>query len=346
MVYRLIVLLLTFWAADIQAQDLTYKPYAIGFYNVENLFDTLDNTLINDEEFLPDGKRVWTSDKYEDKIANLASVISQLGLDLCKQGISILGISEIENDTVLSDLIMHPLLKSRNYNYVHCSSRDSRGIDVGLIYDQDEFKVEKWGLVKVDIESMGSSRPTRDVLWVSGYLDGEKVYISVNHWPSRSGGEKRTAIYRNKAAEVNRASIDSILLEDPLAKIFVLGDMNDDPNNDSMTKYLRAKSKIKFVGDDDMFNPMFEFYKKGIGSTAYRDRWSLFDQVVMSSALVSDEKQGLKFHKAVIYNKNFLIQKWGQYKGYPFRTFSGDEYQGGYSDHFPVFVYLIKEISS
>lgn len=322
--------------------DSKFKAYAVGFYNVENLFDTLDNPAINDEEFTPDGKRVWNGVKYKDKVANIASVISQLGLEMCEQGISLLGISEIENDTVIEDLVTHPVIRSRNYDYVHHSSKDGRGIDVALIYDKDVFDPINVVPYTVDIKSMGSSRPTRDVLLVSGNLDGELVHITVNHWPSRSGGEKRTSKYRNLAAQVNRHILDSLLQMDSESKVFILGDMNDDPNNDSMTKYLRAKSKAKNVGLDDMFNPYSNLHKQGLGTTAYRDRWSLFDQIVMSNGLLNN--RDLKYHKAVIFNKKYMIQKWGRYKGYPFRTFSGDEYQGGYSDHFPVFVYLLKPV--
>ncbi|NNE25329.1 MAG: endonuclease/exonuclease/phosphatase family protein [Saprospiraceae bacterium] len=328
----------------LQAQERQFKAYAVGFYNVENLFDTVDNNMIRDEEFTPDGKKVWTHDKYTDKIANLASVISQLGLSLCPEGISLLGISEIENDTVIIDLINHPLLRSRNYGIVHHSSPDGRGIDVALIYDKDVFNPLSVKPYKVDIQSLGSSRPTRDVLLVSGELDGELIHLTVNHWPSRSGGEKRTAKFRNKAAEVNRYILDSLLLDDPKAKFIVLGDLNDDTNNESLTKYLRAKFKPKAVGPDDMYNPMHALFQKGYGTTAWRDRWSLFDQLVLSHAWLDKEQDDLHFHQAVIFNKKYLIQKWGKYKGYPFRTFDGDEYQGGYSDHFPVLVYLLKSI--
>lgn len=333
-----------FVALKAESQDAKYQAYAVGFYNVENLFDTTDNTVIKDEEFLPDGDRVWTAEKYKDKVANLASVISQLGLDLCQQGISVLGISEIENDTVLVDLVNHPLLRSRNYDYVHINSRDLRGIDVGLIYDKDVFTPLESGLKKVDLTALGGTRPTRDVLWVKGMLEEEEIIVTVNHWPSRSGGEKRTAEFRNEAARVNRVLIDSLLAEDPDAKIIVMGDMNDDPNNKSMTSYLRCKSKIKSTGADDMFNPYHQLYKNGLGTTAWRDRWSLFDQIAVSHGLINNKTNGLQYHKAVIFNKKFLIQPWGKYKGYPFRTFDGDEYQGGYSDHFPVFIYLIKQV--
>ena len=255
-----------------------------------------------------------------------------------------LGVSEIENDTVLRDLIKHPLIANRNYDIVHRNSKDRRGIDVALIYDKDVFEPLDVTMHPVNIFKLGSSRPTRDVMLVSGLLDGELIHITVNHWPSRSGGQKKSAKYRNLAAAVNREIIDSLHAKDPASKIIILGDFNDDPTNESLTQYLRAKGKIKSVGADDMYNPMMAYFKKGKGTTAYRDRWSLFDQLVVNKPLIDKSGDGLKFHSANIFNKKYLIQKWGKYKGYPFRTFDFDEYQGGYSDHFPVYIYLLKEI--
>ncbi len=324
----------------VSAQSKSAKYYTVGFYNVENLFDTIDNTTIKDEEFLPDGKKNWNSTNYNDKLANIASVISQLGKDKCPDGFSLLGLSEIENDTVIKDLISHPLLASRNLDYVHYDSPDARGIDVGLIYDADVFSPTRSSVHPVKHPDDEEARKTRDVLLVEGLLGDEKIYITVNHWPSRSGGEKRSLRYRNQAALVNRNLVNSILLTDPSANIIIVGDLNDDPTSESVAKYLRAKKKIKQVGPDDLYNPMHNYYKKGHGSNAYRDRWSLFDQVIVSHGLVDNSDEGLQFVAASIFKKNYLVQKFGQYKGYPKRTFDGDVYQGGFSDHFPVFIYL------
>ncbi len=326
------------------AQDTQYKAYSIGFYNVENLFDTLDNTEINDEEFTPGGKRSWTKDKYEDKIANLASVISQLGKEMTPHGLAILGISEIENDTVLNDLIRHPNLASRPLSTVHHNSSDRRGIDVAMIYDTTQFKPLNVKAFPVPNPKGESSRPTRDVLLVSGLLNDQLIHCTVNHWPSRSGGEKRSFEFRNNAAKVNRSIVDSLTMNDPDAKIIIMGDLNDDPTSESIKTHLRAKYKKKAVGPDDLYNPMHQFYKKGYGSNAYRDKWSLFDQIIVSHGLLEPQDNALKFYKAQIFNKPYLIQKFGKYKGYPFRTFDGDNYVSGYSDHLPVFIYLLQEV--
>lgn len=342
----IVVLLILGIGGNVKAQDTDLRPFAIGFYNLENLFDTKNDTLIDDEEFLPTGKKAWTEEKYKEKVANMAAVISQLGKELCVDGISILAVSEIENESVLLDLVNHPLLVKRNYGVVHVDSKDKRGIDVAFLYSKDHFVPENTKAYLVDITDgdTTSTRHTRDVFLLSGLLDGERIHLTANHWPSRSGGEKRGAKNRNKAAAINRSILDSLLIEDPSAKLIVMGDMNDDPNNDSLVKHLRSKKKAKKVEETDIFNPMHALFDRGLGTTAYRDSWSLFDQILLSPAFLAKKNEGVYYHKAVIYNKSYLLQKKGKYKGYPLRTFDGDVYQGGYSDHLPVYVYLLKEV--
>ncbi|MBK7680712.1 MAG: hypothetical protein IPJ29_15190 [Chitinophagaceae bacterium] len=167
------------------------QTYGYQFYNLENLFDTLDNTLINDEEFLPNGPRNYNGKIYFDKLNKLATVISQIGIEANPDGPAILGVAEVENDTVLNDLIRQPLIAKRNYKIVHYDSKDARGIDVGLLYNPKYFTVEASD--KLYVQLPGGSKDayyTRDILWVRGKLDGETIHVYVNHWPSRSGGEK------------------------------------------------------------------------------------------------------------------------------------------------------------
>ncbi len=329
---------------QLNAQMNDYKVACVAFYNLENLFDTENDTLINDEEFLPDGKRSWTKDRYQEKLDNMAFVISKLGTDVTPFGATIIGVSEIENRKVLEDLVEHSLLVERNYKIVHFDSPDKRGIDVALLYQEKQFQVDSARALTLDLTELGSTRPTRDILYVEGTLDGEKMYFLVNHWPSRGGGEKKTKQYRNAGARLVKSVIDSLTEEDVNSKVFILGDLNDDPSSESVKSILRAKSKKSEVSNGGIFNPMADFYRRGIGSNAYRDAWSLFDQILMTSGLLDKEQQGYFHYKTIIYNKKFLIQKNGKYRGYPFRTFSGSEYIGGYSDHFPVFVYLAKKV--
>ncbi len=318
---------------------------AVGFYNFENLFDTVDDTLKNDEEFLPNGTRLWTDEVYKDKLKNLARVVSELGTDVTPDGVAILGVSEIENRKVLEDFAKQPAVAARNYQVVHFDSPDERGVDVGLIYQPKYFKVTASKSIPLLIYGDDGERNfTRDILYVAGLLDGEPLHVLVNHWPSRRGGEAATQPYRNAAALICKNVKDSLEQIDPHAKVIVMGDLNDDPTSPSVKKIMASKHKQEDVEPGDFFNPMYEFFKKGIGTTAYRDAWSLFDQIILSSGLMGKKQTGYHYYKAQVFNKPYLIQKTGQYKGYPFRTFDFDNYIGGYSDHFPVCVFLVKEV--
>jgi hypothetical protein len=340
---QLFTLFIFFLVSQISFSQQQYKVACIGFYNLENLFDTVDDTLINDEEFLPEGLRKWTPDVYEEKKRNLARVISELGTELTPDGVAILGVAEIENRFVLEDLVKQPAIVSRNYQVVHHDSPDRRGIDVGLLYQPKYFTVTGSRAIPLLIYSDDGERIyTRDILHVAGLLDGEPLHVLVNHWPSRRGGEAATQPFRNAGALICKNVKDSLLQIDPNAKVIVMGDLNDDPTSPSVKKVLAAKGKKPDVKDGDFFNPMFDYFKKGIGTLAYRDAWSLFDQIILSEGLVDEDQAGFRFYKAQVYNENYLIQKTGQFKGYPYRTFDFDNYIAGYSDHFPVFVYLLK----
>lgn len=326
------------------AQESQYKILSYGFYNLENLFDTQNDTTINDEDFLPEGKNKWTDEKYNEKLANMAFVISKIGIEDVPTGLSVLGVSEVENRKVLEDLVNQSAIKDRNYQIVHHESPDWRGIDVALLYNPNHFTpVEKKTFEVPIFNSDGERRYTRDVLMVKGLLDSDTITFLVNHWPSRSGGEKRSAPRRIKAASVVKGVVDSLLAVNPNAKISIMGDLNDDPTSTSVKKYLKTKTRLKKLKEGDIYNAFNDFYRRGLGSNAYRDNWSLFDQIMITKSLAMGS-EGYTFYKARIFNKKFLIQKSGKYRGYPFRTFSGNTYQGGYSDHFPVYMYLIKEI--
>lgn len=340
-----LLFILNFIILQLHSQTNTpkYKMVAVGFYNLENLFDTENDTLINDEEFLPDGARAWTNERYQEKSANMAYVISQIGIENVKSGLSILGVAEIENRRVLEDLVKQSSIKERNYQIVHYDSPDGRGVDVGLLYNPKHFTVLSSQAIPLMIFDEGKRRNTRDVLYVKGLLESDTLHVLVNHWPSRGGGPI-TVKHRNSGAKLCRNVIDSINAVVPLSKIIVMGDLNDDPTNESIKSYLRAVDNIKDVKKTGIFNPYEDMFRRGIGSNAYQDTWSLFDQVIISQGLCDKNDKGYSFFKANLFNKKFLIQASGQYKDYPFRTFSGDKYQGGYSDHFPSYIYMIKPI--
>ncbi|HBL79937.1 endonuclease/exonuclease/phosphatase family protein [Aequorivita vladivostokensis] len=332
-------------AVSFGQNEKQYKVTTIAFYNVENLFDYEDDPLIFDDDRTPEGKDHWTQEIYEAKLANMAKVISEIGEDVTGTSPTIIGLSEIENRRVLEDLLNQAPLVSKDYGIVHFDSPDRRGIDVALLYQKKLFtptNYKAYELLLYDDEDRSKRIYTRDQLLVSGMLDGEKIHVIVNHWPSRSGGEARSRPKRIKAAELNRHIMDSLFSEDPYAKIITMGDLNDDPTNQSVKDILKAKSEREDMKLKELYNPMEDMFKKGLGTLAYRDGWNLFDQIIISTELTKKEYSSYRFYKAGIFNKNYLATPRGQYKGYPFRSFVNG-YTGGYSDHFPVFIYLIKE---
>ena len=321
-----------------------YQIRTIAFYNLENLFDTINDSLVFDDDRTPSGKDNWTEDRYWKKIKNLSKVISDIGSENSRSGPDLLGICEAENRNVLEDLIIQTTLQKKDYGIVHFDSPDERGIDVGLLYAKSSFIPISFVSRRLLLTNEEGFRDyTRDQLVVEGLLDNEKIYVIVNHWPSRSGGELRSRPYRLKAAELNKRIIDSLRYVNPNAKIISMGDFNDDPISPSFKKILKAKGKEKQLDSLGLFNPMESLFKKGIGSLAYRDQWNLFDQIYLTANLFNNP-EGYRFWKANVFNPPYLIDPKGMYKGYPLRTYAGGSYIGGYSDHFPVYVHLIREV--
>ena len=316
----------------------------IGFYNLENLYDTIDQDFVQDEEFTPDGTRRYTGATYWDKLSKLEQVLSELGTDHSPDGLAIIGVAEIENRSVLKDLCNQPKLKSRDYKIVHYDSKDARGVDVGLLYNPKYFKVMKSDKIFVDMSDLGEGK-TRDILWVQGVFMGEIIHVMVGHWPSRRGGEEASMARRCRAAQVMRAKADSIYKENPLANIIVMGDLNDDPTSPSLVECLKATGNQEEAKDGTFFNPFYSYFKNGIGTLAYNDSWNLFDQIVVSPSLLQKEN-ALKYDGGFIFSRSYMTQMDGQYKGYPFRTYNGDIYQGGYSDHFPTYIVFKKQVAS
>lgn len=322
-----------------------FKVHTIAFYNVENLFDTINDPNKFDEASPIMELKSGREEVYVKKVQNMAYAISKIGADISKNTPVVIGLSEVENRSVIEDLANDPALVSKNYGIIHYESPDERGIDVALMFQKSLFKPLNSKSFELKLrDSDGDRDYTRDQLLVSGYLDGDLMHIIVNHWPSRSGGEARSRSKREEAAALNRRIIDSLQSDDPYAKIFTMGDLNDNPNNSSLKKVLKAKGDKNRIGFKGLYNPMEGFFKKGLGSNAYRDSWSLFDQIIISQPLLEDDYSSYRFFKAGIFNAQFLITKKGQFKGYPFRSFSWGGFTNGYSDHFPVYVHVIKEV--
>ena len=336
-IYLIILIIFT----SLSAMGQKYNIYGVGFYNVENLFDTELDETINDVDFTPQGSYNWTPYKYRKKLSNLAFVINQIGNKYLPNGLAILGVSEVENRTVLEDLVNTAPLKDRNWQIVHQDSPDWRGIDVALLYDPQQFTVTSYE--SIPYNDPDTTFKTRDHLLVNGILAGEPVHVIVNHWPSRRGGQASSGKREWGAANCKRIS-DSICAVNPNANVIIMGDFNDDPTDRSTRVVLDAKKRIKDVKDCGLFNTMWDFYDRGIGSIGYKGQWNLFDQIVISKSLLNKKEGKLEYWKAEIFNKEFLIQKEGKNKGYPLRTFRDNVFIDGYSDHFPTLIYLIKEI--
>lgn len=344
--YLIITLFFFFFINTFSQEKRTFKVHTVAFYNLENLFDTINNPNKFDEASPIMELNFNRGDVYKKKVKNMAKVISEIGADVSKNSPVIIGISEVENRQVIEDLANDSALVKKDYGIVHFESPDARGIDVALMYQKAFFTPIQTSNHELKIYDDNTRKRvyTRDQLLVSGKLEGELIHVIVNHWPSRSGGEARSRPKRIAAAKLNKRIIDSLQAIDPYAKIFTMGDLNDDPTNASVKDILKAekdKDKVKLKG---IYNPMEDFFRKGLGSNAYRDAWSLFDQILITKPLLEKDYSSFRFYKAGIFNKQYLTNKKGRYKGYPFRSFADGSFTNGYSDHFPVYVHIIKEI--
>ncbi len=324
----------------------TYKIHTVAFYNLENLFDTINDPTKFDEASPMMELKIDRESIYKKKVRNMARVISEIGLDVTNNSPAIIGVSEVENRAVLEDLVNDSLLIKKNYGIVHYSSPDARGIDVALLYQKELFSPMSSSSHELKLYDDESQKRvyTRDQLLVSGNLDGELIHVIVNHWPSRSGGQARSNSKRIAAAKLTKRLVDSVQSIDPYAKMFITGDLNDNPTDASVKTILKAEKNQNRVGLKGIYNPYESFFKNGIGTTAYRDNWSLFDQILLTKPLLEKDYSSFQFYKAGIFNRQYLITKTGTYKGYPFRSWSNGGFSDGFSDHFPVYVYVIKEV--
>ena len=313
-----------------------FSVYAIGFYNVENLFDTMHDEGKNDHDFTPNGSYQWNEMKYSHKLHNMATVLSEMGTDVLPNvGSAVIGLAEVENDHAMRDLTSQPELQSP----------DKRGIDCALIYNPKMFSVRDTKLVPYIYDlPQDSTRATRGFLTVSGTLAGEHVTVVVCHLPSRGAGSH----YREIGGKQLKALKDSLLRVDPKVKVLVMGDMNDDPTNKSMHECLSAKAEINEVGANDMYNPWYNvLVKDATGTLQYQGKWNLFDQIIMTPNLLNKngkkDYSELKFWKNQIFRRDYLFQESGKYKGNTKRTTAGGVWLDGYSDHLPVVTYFVKE---
>lgn len=328
----------------LSAQTDVTKPlvYGVAFYNLENLFDTINNNGQYDLEFSPNGARQWNGEKYWSKINNLAYCISKMVTKNTPMGPAIIGVSEIENKSVLDDLVRADDIRQWRLQVVHHDSPDRRGVDVGLLYNPRLFKVLNVTNHTLKIPGYDSFR-TRDQMCVTGILGGDTLSVIVNHWPSRLGGQERSSYLREAAAALSKHIADSLWAIRPNQGVIVMGDLNDDPHDKSCAKVLGAKRDEKDVTAHEFFNPWWKILDKGIGTLCYKGQWNLFDQIIVSGTLLQrNGDSSVVYSSCKVNNFDFLFDTEGNRQGYPKRTYSGGAWLNGYSDHFPTIIFLRK----
>ena len=354
--YIFLALALCCTGAD--AKKKAERAYVIGFYNLENLFDTYNDPAKNDEEFLPDGKNKWTDVKYQKKLSNMARVIKEMKEENGRYH-TILGVSEIENRLVLEDLVSDPQIADANYQIIHYDGPDRRGVDVALLYKPEQFTYLDSESIPYTFE--GSSIDfvmtkkeqdyfkTRDILMVHGTIDGEHFAFYVAHLPSRAGDKKGSNQLRDRGGEIMYEHAMKMQQKYPGIKIVCMGDMNDNPTDPSMAEYLHGKEFLEDVSDTDFYSPFIRLLKDGHGSLAYRGVWSIYDLLLVNRSLAEAPDGGLKLaalgkkqYHGHVFKKAFLTNQEGQYKGTPFRTFSNGAFIGGYSDHYPTYIIITR----
>ncbi|ROS85525.1 endonuclease/exonuclease/phosphatase family protein [uncultured Duncaniella sp.] len=339
----LLPLLALLTALGVSAQSDPRQPlvFGVAFYNLENLFDTINNNGKYDLEFSPQGSRQWNSEKYWSKINNLAYCISKMVTKNTPMGPAIIGVSEIENKSVLDDLVRAKDIKQWRLQVVHHDSPDRRGVDVGLLYNPRLFKVLDVTNHTLVIPDNPNFR-TRDQMCVTGILDGDTLSVIVNHWPSRLGGQERSSYLREAAGELSKHIADSLWAIRPNQGVIVMGDLNDDPQDKSCAVELGAKRDQDKVEPHGFFNPWWRVLDKGIGTLAYKGQWNLFDQIIISGTLLKHNHAPLQYSSCKVNNFDFLFDTEGQRQGYPKRTFASGAWLNGYSDHFPTIIFLHK----
>lgn len=346
MMKKIAILSLLFLAAvQLFAQNAPYDParnFTVVFYNVENLFDTINSPGINDGEFTPSGSYQWNTKPYRKKLEDIAKVLSSVNpLELPE----IIGLCEVENKEVLTDLIRTGQMQGGNYAIVHETGPDARGIDVALLYRQNAFNYLSHKAIPVNFPFDSNSK-TRDILYVKG-LAAEKdtFHLFVNHWSSRVGGEVQTEPKRVFAAMKLRNHVDSLFRINPVAKILIMGDFNDEPTNASVFQFLNANNKRKNYAYNELYNLMYDIHNMEIQGTYYfRGNWNMLDHLIVSRPFF-DKTQGyfLEYESGKIFRAPWMLEKANRNGDEPpLRTFTGREYKGGPSDHLPVYMILQK----
>jgi len=309
----------------------------VVFYNVENLFDIYDDPLTDDNQFLPDSEKAWTQDRYDKKLANLSRVIKAVGNGSVPD---IIGLCEVENKAVVSDLIKN-LERSDSYKIVHKDSPDARGIDAALIYNADKFELVSEDFLKIDLPVPFDSMTTRDIVYAELKSGGENIHIFVNHWSSRRGGEEKTRPKRAASASAARAKVESIMAKDPEAKILLMGDFNDEPSDPSLISVLKAHHTTGRLETGQLYNLSAQLAQDStVGTYNYRGKWNVLDQFIVSADFLTDRKGLHSGNSARVFRKKWLTYNDKKDGPKPSKTYGGKNYYGGFSDHYPIYIDL------
>jgi hypothetical protein len=335
----LIIIVLLIPTSNAQEADTLY----VAFWNLQNLFDTVDDPEKNDESFLPDGDMEFTPERLDKQMYNLSRVIRSMNNG---KGPDLLGVCEVENQAVLENMVTK-YLNDLNYKIAYLESPDNRGIDNGLLYKANKFKLLN---LQAETVYLSDGWPTRLIFGVNLLTESdEKITVFVNHWPSRRGGREESEPNRIAAAQTLRGAVDRIFAIDDAAKIFVIGDFNDEPLNISVLETLKAyplkcdslHAEFEEESAGELYNLSYPAFESGFGTYKYKDDWNMLDQVIVSGSIVTSENFFYLCNSFKIYKPNYIVTHSGQFKGAPFPTYGGRMYLGGYSDHFPVIAKFI-----
>lgn len=333
----LVLLTLTSFSQEKQDNQGEGRTFRVMFYNVENLFDIYDDTLTNDDEFTPGGARHWNNKRFYTKLNSIAKVIMAAGQ---WSPPALVGLCEIENRFVLERLVYETPLARSGYKIVHHESPDHRGIDVALLYRGEDFELFSDTAISVGF-AWDTTSATRDILYVKGLIGGTKMlHVFINHWPSRYGGFMNTIEKRNEAARLLKLHTDSLFAINPGVSVLIMGDFNDDPADESISNILCAKHPEKADSLPGLYNLMLNRQDDWPnGSLKFREGWNAFDQIIVSgSMLLQDSEVRAAGGGATVFHAPFLLEDDETFLGSrPYRTFNGFKYQGGFSDHLPVF---------
>jgi hypothetical protein len=326
----------------VSCQKKTTSTFTFAFYNVENLFDTINNEGVDDESYLPESKVAWNTERYNRKLDNMSKVMNSLNKETPP---AIFGICEVENLGVVEDLIKNPNLENANYSIIHKDSPDERGIDVALLYNPLVFTPIKNQFIEPDIWDISDTATTkvktRDILYSKGVINNvDTLHVFVNHWVSRWGGQEETEPHRIKIAETIKNITDSILSNIPNANIIIAGDLNDNPTDRSLVFGLQAKETETTPSEKSLNNLSYKQFKNGSGSLYYKD-WDMFDQIIVSSSLLTgDNGMTVDSPDQIVFKEDWMLYFPKKGPARPSRTASGSKYFGGFSDHLPVMVQI------